>query len=155
MSDAEPTETTEGSGRPTEHLPARQLVRISLHWLGLSSIFTGLTVIMLDRLVFEGLAPDRNGAAELWFRLTFFGTFIAMAVQPTVGMVSDYTMSRWGRRKPYIFIGTVLDLVFLEAQIELDVDIFQEPGTVRARRPVNGIAIDAEFDYLRLLTEIR
>jgi len=107
--------TSEDQGRPTQHLPARQLVRISLYWLGLSSIFGGLTVIMLDRLVFEGLAPDPIEAGELLFRLTFFGTIIAIVVQPTVGMISDYTVSRWGRRKPYIFIGTVLDLVFLVA----------------------------------------
>jgi MFS family permease len=30
-----------------------------------------------------------------------------------VGSISDYTVSRWGRRKPYIFIGSVLDIVFL------------------------------------------
>jgi MFS family permease len=38
---------------------------------------------------------------------------IAIAVQPTVGTISDYTVSRWGRRKPYIFLGSALDLVFL------------------------------------------
>lgn len=112
----------EETGRPTEHLPTRQLMRIALYWLGLSSIFAGLTVIMLDRLVFEGLAPDSIEAGELWFRLTIFGTIIAIVVQPTVGMVSDYTASRWGRRKPYIFIGTILDLVFLTA-IALSYDL--------------------------------
>ena len=34
-------------------------------------------------------------------------------VQPTVGSISDYTITRWGRRKPYIFIGSILDVVFL------------------------------------------
>ena len=38
---------------------------------------------------------------------------IAVLVQPTVGSISDYTISRWGRRKPYILIGSLLDLVFL------------------------------------------
>jgi MFS family permease len=38
---------------------------------------------------------------------------MALAVQPTIGMISDYTMSRWGRRKPYIVIGTLLDVIFL------------------------------------------
>ena len=27
--------------------------------------------------------------------------------------ISDYTISRWGRRKPYIFIGALLDVLFL------------------------------------------
>src|SRR4029079_12440359 len=34
-------------------------------------------------------------------------------VQPTVGSISDYTITRWGRRKPYIAIGSVLDVIFL------------------------------------------
>ena len=38
---------------------------------------------------------------------------IVLAVQPTVGMISDYTISRWGRRKPYIAIGATLDVLFL------------------------------------------
>ena len=40
---------------------------------------------------------------------------VAIAVQPTAGALSDYTISRWGRRKPYIVIGGVLDVVFLWA----------------------------------------
>ena len=41
------------------------------------------------------------------------GVIIAIIVQPTVGSISDYTITRFGRRKPYILIGTMLDLVFL------------------------------------------
>ena len=38
---------------------------------------------------------------------------ISIVVQPTVGSISDYTVSRWGRRKPYIVVGSALDVVFL------------------------------------------
>ena len=41
------------------------------------------------------------------------GAIIAIIVQPTVGSISDYTVSRWGRRKPYIVVGSLLDIVFL------------------------------------------
>jgi MFS family permease len=100
------------SGRPTERLPLRELVRISVYWLGLSSIFAGLTTILAGRLQYDGLA-DAAGAGRTLFALTIGGAIIAMVVQPTIGSISDYTISRWGRRKPYIFIGTVLDVVFL------------------------------------------
>ncbi len=110
-------EMTEGSvdsssGRPTAHLPVRELVRLSIYWLGLSSIFAGLNAILTGRLEFDALVePDVVG--RTLFLLTVGGAVIAMIVQPTIGTISDYTISRWGRRKPYIFIGTVLDLVFL------------------------------------------
>jgi MFS family permease len=101
-----------GSGRPTTLLPNRELIRISLYWLGLSSIFAGLSFMLAGRLEFTGLI-DKADAGRTLFLLTISGAVIAVIVQPTIGSISDYTMSRWGRRKPYIFIGSLLDLVFL------------------------------------------
>jgi MFS family permease len=100
------------TGRPTTHLPNRELVRISLYWLGLSSIFAGLSLILAGRLEFAGLA-DKADAGKALFLVSISGAVIAVIVQPTIGSISDYTISRWGRRKPYIFIGSILDLVFL------------------------------------------
>ena len=100
------------TGRPTTILPMRELVRISLYWLGLSSIFAGLSTIMAGRLEFTGLV-DHDEAGRALFLVSISGAVIAMVVQPTIGSISDYTMTRWGRRKPYIFIGSLLDLVFL------------------------------------------
>jgi MFS family permease len=102
-----------GDGRPTTLLPKRELFRISLYWLGLSSIFAGLAFILGSRLEFDGLVPDKAEAGRTLFMLTIAGAVIAVIVQPTIGTISDYTISRWGRRKPYILIGSVLDVVFL------------------------------------------
>jgi MFS family permease len=99
-------------GRPTERLPNRQLVMMSLYWLGLSSIFAGLTAILSGRLEFTGLVGPGEAGRALFFT-TIGGAIIAILVQPTVGAISDYTTSRWGRRKPYILIGSLLDVVFL------------------------------------------
>jgi Na+/melibiose symporter and related transporters len=101
-----------GTGRPTALLPNRELIRISLYWLGLSSIFAGLNVIMTGRLEFTGLV-DKDSVGRALFFITISGAIIAVIVQPTIGSISDYTISRWGRRKPYILIGSILDLVFL------------------------------------------
>jgi MFS family permease len=43
------------------------------------------------------------------------GLLVSLAVQPTVGALSDATLTRWGRRKPYILVGSVLDVVFVTA----------------------------------------
>ncbi len=101
--------------RPTRDLPRTQLVRLSLYWLGLSSIFIGVSQILSGRIQFEEggplYAPGSEGSTL--FGLTVAGAAIAALVQPTIGSISDYTVSRWGRRKPYVFIGSLLDVVFL------------------------------------------
>ena len=45
--------------------------------------------------------------------ITAVGAIVGIIIQPTVGYISDYTVSRWGRRKPYIVFGSLLDVVFL------------------------------------------
>ena len=110
---AEPTSGFDPvTGRPIGRLPQRELIRLSLYWLGLSSIFAGLNAIMTGRLEFTGLVPKDEVGRSL-FLISISGAVIAVIVQPTIGSISDYTMTRWGRRKPYIFIGSVLDVVFL------------------------------------------
>jgi len=99
-------------GRPTATLPPWQLIRLSLYWLGLSAVMGGITALLGNRLVAEEFVPLAEQGDAL-FRMTALGAVIAMLVQPTVGTISDYTISRWGRRKPYIVIGSVLDVVFL------------------------------------------
>jgi len=99
-------------GRPTKPLPLAHLIRISMYWLGISAVWSGILDIVNNRLQYTGLVPKGSeGLGGLQIALA--GTFIAILVQPTIGTISDYTMTRWGRRKPYIFIGAVLDVAFL------------------------------------------
>ncbi len=98
--------------RPTRLLPLRQLVDISIYWLGLSCIWAGLDVILAGRLQYEGLVPAGTEGSAL-IRIAVLGAVIAAVLQPTVGAISDYTTSRWGRRKPYILVGSILDVLFL------------------------------------------
>jgi MFS family permease len=109
---AQPSSSLGRGGRPTATLPLAQLVRLSLYWLGLSSIFAGLTNILGNRLQFTGLVSPGTEGTTL-FGLTIGGSIVALLVQPTIGSLSDYTSSRWGRRKPYILVGSILDVVFL------------------------------------------
>ena len=112
---AHATAEPEDGNRPTVELPRMQLIRLSLYWLGLSSIFIGVSQILSGRIQFEKSGPLYSPGSEgsTLFALTVAGALIAALVQPTVGSISDYTISRWGRRKPYIFIGSILDVAFL------------------------------------------
>ena len=99
-------------GRPTRPLPMAQLVQISLYWLGLTVVWGGWEILGQERI--EEFFDPTTAPAALGL-MEAIAVIMAIAVQPTVGNISDYTISRWGRRKPYIFVGTVLDMVWLTA----------------------------------------
>ena len=100
----------DSGARPTDRLPLRQLVQISLYWLGINSIMGGLGVVVQKQV--PALVPADLLGPALAFQ-SVVTMIMASLIQPTVGAISDYTISRWGRRKPYIAIGAVLDVVFL------------------------------------------
>jgi len=98
--------------RPARALPLTQLVTLSIYWFGIVIIWGGLNKIILPAMI--GRQP--GGAENLGVLLAVVvtvGVIAPILIQPTIGMISDYTVTRWGRRKPYIVIGTLLDIVFL------------------------------------------
>jgi MFS family permease len=101
------------AGRPTLPLPWGQLLNLSAYWLGLTAIWAGL-----DATILPARLTDLVGGLELG-RATAVavtaGVVMPILIQPLTGAVSDYTTSRWGRRKPYIAIGASLDVLFLAA----------------------------------------
>jgi MFS family permease len=104
--------TTDARGRPTAVLPFSHLARISAYWLGLTAIDAGVNLVVQNRILFEGwISPLEVG--RTLFLVGVGGAIVGIIVQPTVGAISDYTVSRWGRRKPWIVIGSLLDVVFM------------------------------------------
>jgi len=92
-------------------LPAFQIVQLSIYWFGINAIWGGLNNVILPRRMDDLVGKANAGTG--FALLTFLGAIVAILVQPTIGTISDYTITRWGRRKPYIAIGAVLDVVFL------------------------------------------
>ncbi|RPI31850.1 MAG: MFS transporter [Chloroflexota bacterium] len=88
-----------------------EIVRLNTYWLGLSFMWNSLHVIILPALLLN-FAPENQKNTYLGL-MTFFGLIIAMLVQPISGSISDRWASRWGRRRPLIFLGTLFDFLFL------------------------------------------
>ena len=99
--------------RPTVALPLGHLARISLYWLGLTAIDGAVGNFIQNRLNYGAMAVDQLTVGRIIFLYSIPVAIISILVQPTVGSISDYTVSRWGRRKPYIVIGSLIDLIFL------------------------------------------
>jgi len=102
----------EGGARPTALLPLSNLMRISLYWLGLTAIDAAVGLFVTNRLEFDGLVPQDQVGQSMFF-LGIGAAIVGIIVQPTVGYLSDFTVSQWGRRKPYIVIGSLFDVVIL------------------------------------------
>jgi MFS family permease len=102
----------DNGSRPTELLPTTQLVRISAYWLGLTAIDAAVGLFVGFQIAFTNIRGDVGLGAATAF-VTLGGAFVAILVQPTVGGISDYAVTKWGRRKPFIVVGSLLDLVFL------------------------------------------
>jgi MFS family permease len=100
-------------GRPTALLPLGHLIRISLYWLGLTALDGAVGLFSQDQLNYGPYAVPELEVGRTLFLISIPVGLISILVQPTVGSISDYTISRWGRRKPYIVVGSLLDLVFL------------------------------------------
>ena len=106
-----PTTAVMESDRPTQLLPISQLLRLSVYWLGLIAVVQGIGVILQERI--KDLVPDPTIQYTTLGIIQAAGVLIAVLVQPIAGSISDYTISRFGRRKPYILVGTLLDVLFL------------------------------------------
>jgi MFS family permease len=108
-----PTESPAVAGdRPIAELPIGHLARISLYWLGLTAIDGAVGLFTQNRLNFGGFASPLE-IGRIAFLISIPVAVLSILIQPTIGAISDYTVSRWGRRKPFIVFGSLLDLVFL------------------------------------------
>jgi Na+/melibiose symporter-like transporter len=86
---------------------------INVFWLGLNIRNTALGSIFMPYLV-QLFVPAASINTALG-AMRSAGLVIAMLVQPAAGLMSDRSMSRFGRRRPYILAGALLDCLFLVA----------------------------------------
>ena len=89
----------------------RDYITMNVYWFGLAFLWNGLHPIILPALLL-GLVPETLKNSYLG-GLTFAGLILAMIVQPLTGALSDRSRSRWGRRRPWIVVGTLLGLICL------------------------------------------
>jgi Na+/melibiose symporter-like transporter len=88
-------------------------ISLNLFWLGLNIRNNAVGSILMPYLVAGFVSGEVMNTALGALRTA--GLVIAMLVQPAMGLLSDRCASRFGRRRPFIFVGVLLDLVFLAA----------------------------------------
>ena len=88
-------------------------ITVNLFWLGLNIRNNAVGALFMPYLVDAFVRGEVKNTALGAMRTA--GLIIAMLVQPAAGLLSDRNTSRFGRRRPYIFVGVLLDLAFLAA----------------------------------------
>ena len=84
---------------------------MNVYWFGLAFLWNGLHPIILPAILL-GLVPENQKNSYLGI-MTFIGLVLAIIIQPLSGSLSDRTKIAWGKRKPWMAVGTVFSLLFL------------------------------------------
>ncbi|HAF60913.1 MAG TPA: hypothetical protein DCK95_01145 [Anaerolineaceae bacterium] len=99
----------ETASRPK--LSLLKLTTLNVYWYGLSFLWNTIHPLVLPTILLN-FVPETSKNTYLGL-LTFLGLILAMLVQPIAGARSDQFRSRWGRRRPFIAFGTLLDGIVL------------------------------------------
>src|SRR5712692_11907945 len=88
-------------------------ININVFWIANNFHWQALLAIVIPSMVAKFL-----GDAHKDINLTLvvaWGTLVAVVVNPLVGAISDYATFRMGRRRPFMIIGTILNVIVLVA----------------------------------------
>lgn len=86
-------------------------IAINSYWFGLNIASGIITPLLLPYLVVLFMPPEQKNTHLATLRVV--GLAVAMLVQPMAGILSDRNTSRFGRRRPFIFMGAILNVLFL------------------------------------------
>ncbi len=82
-------------------------ITINIYWLGLTTL-SQTNGLIQPLLVQKFVGPAQQGTA--FGRLRLYTLMVAILVQALAGMLSDRSTTRWGRRRPFILVGTLLNI---------------------------------------------
>lgn len=88
-------------------------ITLNIYHFGLSTISQTMAPIVVPLLVQTFVGESQK--ATYYGNMRLWALMLALLAQAFWGLVSDRSSSRWGRRRPFIFGGTLLDLVFIAA----------------------------------------
>ncbi|MFQ5996672.1 MAG: MFS transporter [Dehalococcoidales bacterium] len=94
-----------------ENFQRLDYLKITIFGFALAALWSSLHSIVLPLRLLDFVAEsEKNTYLGL---LTFTGLILAMAVQPIAGAISDRSGFSWGRRRPYILLGTAIGILLL------------------------------------------
>lgn len=87
------------------------MITINIYFTGLTTLSQTMTPLVVPLLVQKFVGETQQGTYYGTIRL--WSLMVALLVQSLMGLLSDRSTSHWGRRRPFIFIGTIANLVII------------------------------------------
>src|SRR5579884_1203602 len=109
-------DVTEDSGVISPSIPTRRVsifeqININVFWIANNFHWQALLAIVIPSMVVKFLG-EANKDINLAM-VVAWGTVVAVVVNPLVGAISDYATFRMGRRRPFMIIGTIFNIIVL------------------------------------------
>ncbi|MGH2498316.1 MAG: MFS transporter, partial [Ktedonobacteraceae bacterium] len=99
-------------GRPAHRrVSIFEQININVFWIANNFHWQALLAIVIPSMVVKFLG-DANKDINLAM-VVIWGTLVAFAVNPLVGAISDYATFRLGRRRPFMIVGTIFNVIAL------------------------------------------
>jgi len=87
-------------------------ITINIYWFGLTAVSQSNGLIQ-PLLIQRFVSPEQQGT--FYGNMRLYSLMVALLVQALAGMLSDRSMAKQGKRRPYIIIGTLLNVIALIA----------------------------------------
>ena len=87
-------------------------ITINIYWLGLTTVSQANGLIQ-PLLIQKFVGTEQQGT--MYGNLRLYTLMVALLVQALAGMLSDRSTLRWGRRRPFILVGTLLNMACIIA----------------------------------------
>ena len=104
------------SSLQTGGIPLSQKIAFGIGMLANQMFPAALSIFMVILVQSLGMSPF------LWGLIFFLPKLVDCITDPVMGFISDRTVSRWGKRRPYIFIGAILSGLSFIAMWQLSAD---------------------------------
>jgi MFS family permease len=133
---SEPVETPEALAEPALAVRSRWITLLFLANLGLwLAVYAPIQVLLPE----QSELLDKANKTELLSVVMGVGALVALVANPIIGMLSDRTTSRWGRRHPWTIAGSLLGAVGLLVLAEAPNVLVMTIGWCLVQAGLNGM----------------